>query len=193
MDKFSQKFDVVFEGKGYTPLERIALATAGNLQKTISAYYNSAVTLTILRFDRTGHNTFVREVLLHCQNHVFCNARSHLTVTSPKILSLLVDQKMGLGQMFAYLGTSPQFELLSHGKDSERLWRTYVLTIPEAMEVTITEVLPINVFDLKCDEPDLFNENSWNVVEHPKESRLESLEPTYQSALSVSRRTESTA
>eukprot|EP01126_Amoeba_proteus_P031760 TRINITY_DN3108_c0_g1_i18.p1 TRINITY_DN3108_c0_g1~~TRINITY_DN3108_c0_g1_i18.p1 ORF type:complete len:135 (+),score=19.13 TRINITY_DN3108_c0_g1_i18:199-603(+) len=107
----NQVYLVPFDGKGheYSGLERVILTSDGNLQRTLSAYYNSTVRLEILKFEKCGTNAFTREIILSCLGKVFCNARSHLSVTDPEVLDLLVEKKYGFGQLFAYLGRIPVF------------------------------------------------------------------------------------
>eukprot|EP01125_Pyxidicula_operculata_P022080 TRINITY_DN886_c0_g1_i4.p1 TRINITY_DN886_c0_g1~~TRINITY_DN886_c0_g1_i4.p1 ORF type:complete len:180 (-),score=11.20 TRINITY_DN886_c0_g1_i4:91-630(-) len=159
-----KKTKVVVNKKGFNGLERIILTSDGNLQRTMSAYFNMVIELELVHFTKVSYkeNEFDREILLKCQNKVFCNAKSHLEVKSDEILSLLVDKGMGIGQVFASLKRIPQFSLLSCGKDDARLWRTYTLTT-DGLLCTITEIFPVNMFsdDFFSDQVK-FTEKDWN-------------------------------
>jgi len=112
----------------------------------MSAYLNEEVVLEMSKFSQgTGTNTFDREINLLARGRVFCNAQSKLVVSSTHIFSLLSENGLGLGQLFAKLGLLPSFHLRSYGKTTEILYRTYVLQI-EGLQCTITEVFPATLF-----------------------------------------------
>ena len=48
----------------FTPIERIILTANGNLQRIMSAYYGSKVTVEVIKCDRISHTLFAREVNL---------------------------------------------------------------------------------------------------------------------------------
>lgn len=62
-------------------------------------------------------------------------------------MSLVVEQKVGIGQLFRYLHILPEFELLDAGKDAETLWRLYRLKA-DGVTCVIKEVFPANLFTL---------------------------------------------
>jgi len=150
----------------FTGLERIILTSDGNLQRTMSAYFNEVVVLELLKFKQIGGDgsSFEREIVLKCKNKVFCNARTRLSVTSDTVLSLLQDKGMGFGQLFTFLKAQPVFKLLDCQKDKKALWRHYKLEIP-GMICIITEVFPVNLFTLDLDSPvDEFTADIWEAI-----------------------------
>ncbi len=60
---------------GFNGLERIILSANGNLQRIMSAYYNSPVTVKIHKNERMGQtNVFQREVTLCCLDQVWMHS-----------------------------------------------------------------------------------------------------------------------
>ena len=53
----------------FNGIERVLLTANGNLQRIMSAYYNSQVTVNIIHSTRIS-NAFDREVILSCNNKV---------------------------------------------------------------------------------------------------------------------------
>ena len=53
----------------FTPIERVILTANGNLQRILSAYYDEAITVTVLRTELKAGSTFTREVVLGRQSH----------------------------------------------------------------------------------------------------------------------------
>jgi len=158
---------LVIKDERFTGLERIVLTSDGNLQRTMSAYYNDVVVLELCKFERIGNyesNTFTREVILKCKSKIFCNARTQLLVTNNHVLSLLEEKGMGLGQLFAFLKAQPVFTLLDCGKDDKKLWRHYRLEIP-GLVCIITEVFPANLFTIDfTSKEDEFTPEIWETV-----------------------------
>ncbi len=86
-----------------------------------------------------------REVHLLCCGQVACIATSEVTITSPLVEQLFLDEKYAIGQMFRKMQSPPQFALLDCGVKVENgkdiLWRRYTLTT-EGFVCDITEVFP---------------------------------------------------
>jgi len=101
--------------------------------------------------------------VLKVGGRLFCNAKTVLSVTNPEIEGLLV-KGYGFGQLFQHLQRIPKFELLECAKDAAKLWRRYTLSIPEGMDMEITEVYPPNIFELDFDGPETFDERIWDTV-----------------------------
>jgi chorismate-pyruvate lyase len=120
-----------------SPLERILVTTNGNLQRVLSAFYNSEVSVSIQSFqqrnyenEKTNHEIFVydREVTLHCFGQEICIAKSVVAISDPHIRDLIESQKVGIGQLYRALGILPWFELVDLGKDDQqRMFRVYNL------------------------------------------------------------------
>lgn len=65
------------DNNDFTPIERIILTANGNLQRIMSAYYGSKVTVEVIKCDRISHTLFAREVNLLVDgkvrdNHIIC-------------------------------------------------------------------------------------------------------------------------
>ncbi|KAJ3284855.1 hypothetical protein HDU79_007821 [Rhizoclosmatium sp. JEL0117] len=146
----------------YSPLERILLTANGNVQRILSAFYNSPVTVKIIKNERTvpeknavGTTSssgtilaeFDRHVELICANQVLCTATSTVTLWNPEYLRLVVEEKIGIGQLFRYLNILPNFELLQVGRDGDSFWRVYTLSSGNDVKCVLKEVFPADVFE----------------------------------------------
>eukprot|EP01135_Chromosphaera_perkinsii_P006528 Nk52_evm1s538 gene=Nk52_evmTU1s538 len=110
----------------FTPLERIVLTANGNLQRVISAYYNSAVSVDIVYNRRVKETTgggdkglpavYERQVTLHCREEQFCTATSKIILNTAELVRLVEEERIGLGQLFRHLRLLPTFYLLSAGR-----------------------------------------------------------------------------
>ncbi|KAJ3064906.1 hypothetical protein HDU98_011686 [Podochytrium sp. JEL0797] len=157
----------------FTPLERILLTANGNVQRILSAFYNSPITVKIIKNERTfpvsvsrvsesngiqyhaePHSKailaeFDRHVELHCSNQILCTATSTVTLWSKEYLRLVDEENIGIGQLFRYLNILPDFELLQVGRDSDSFWRVYTLSSGNDVKCVLKEVFPNDVFDRK--------------------------------------------
>ncbi|KAB5596408.1 Branched-chain alpha-keto acid dehydrogenase E1-alpha subunit [Ceratobasidium theobromae] len=143
---------------GLTGLERITLTAKGELQRILSAYFCSPI--SIQRIWETPASgpvasaspetaiTQTRRVNLMCEGHVVCVCISAIKITNREAARLFLEEKFGIGQMFRRLGKPPAFQLISVGvdpspvdKSQEILWRTYKLWT-EGFECEIKEVFP---------------------------------------------------
>eukprot|EP01119_Soliformovum_irregulare_P017470 TRINITY_DN5200_c0_g1_i1.p1 TRINITY_DN5200_c0_g1~~TRINITY_DN5200_c0_g1_i1.p1 ORF type:complete len:192 (-),score=22.22 TRINITY_DN5200_c0_g1_i1:31-606(-) len=134
----------------FSRMERVVLTANGNLQRILSAYYNDTVTIKVLKnknisSDQTIDTLFEREVNLVCQEKVLCVATSEIKISDSSILDLVVNQGVGLGQLFRYLDKLPSFHLEAIGYKGDTFWRTYTLRIV-GVECRITEVFPHDMF-----------------------------------------------
>ena len=86
-----------------------------------------------------------REVHLLCNDKTACIATSTVTITTPLVERLFLDEKFAIGQMFRRMQTPPQFALLECGSKFEAgkrvLWRRYTLST-EGFLCDIVEVFP---------------------------------------------------
>ncbi|KAI9201907.1 uncharacterized protein BJ171DRAFT_427130 [Polychytrium aggregatum] len=150
----------------FSPLERILLTANGNVQRILSSFHNSTVTVKIIKNNQlaesdervpNGTVVFDREVNLLCKNKVRCNATSLVKISNPEYLKLVLEQKVGIGQLFSrYLNVLPEFKLLKVGKSESSFWRDYSLSCP-GIECILREVFPLSVFEIEaeaCSETD---------------------------------------
>ncbi|KAL0955143.1 hypothetical protein HGRIS_004057 [Hohenbuehelia grisea] len=124
-----------------TGLERIMLSAQGDLQRTLSAFFDTPLTVTT-----TYSHTFThvspglpavplnlpnapalaaasaatpivqtRQVLLQCLGTTACTATSAVRIMSPRAAHLFLEEKYAIGQMFRKLEMLPAFELLEVG------------------------------------------------------------------------------
>ncbi|RHZ74135.1 hypothetical protein Glove_227g69 [Diversispora epigaea] len=89
---------------------------------------------------------YEREVALVCENKVVCSAFSDVIVRDDKILNLIENEGVGLGQLFSYFNKSPSFRLLQVGRNDQIWWRVYNLEI-KGVECEIKEVFSNNLFE----------------------------------------------
>jgi hypothetical protein len=86
-----------------------------------------------------------REVHLICNGKTACIATSTVTVTTPEVERLFLDEKFAIGQMFRKMKSPPKFALLECGSKFEAgkrvLWRRYTLST-DGFLCDIVEVFP---------------------------------------------------
>ncbi|KAJ3188851.1 hypothetical protein HDU85_004565 [Gaertneriomyces sp. JEL0708] len=137
----------------FSPMERVLLTANGNVQRILSAFYNSTVSVEILKNIKTSQTeeatTFEREVNIICLNKVCCNARSTVVISDPNYLRLLLEQQVGIGQLFRYLSILPEFELIQVGRSPDTFWREYELRSAGVL-CRIREEFPDKVFALQA-------------------------------------------
>jgi hypothetical protein len=114
--------------RGFTPLQRVLLATAGTLQGTLSAFFGAPVTIDLVRQDETD-GCIRREVDLVCaaKRIAVAHAMTEAQVTDPEITRLLLEGQIGLGQISALLGVPVSFALDQVGRELSAFWRVYRL------------------------------------------------------------------
>ncbi|KAJ3171380.1 hypothetical protein HDU87_008338 [Geranomyces variabilis] len=180
--------------EGFSPLERIMLTANGNVQRILSAYHNAKVTVEILGNELVSSSSlpessewdqlqsspvvYERKVLLvigsktsfnnfllfEYLEKICCTAYSTVVIRDAKYLRLIVDEHVGIGQLFRFLSVLPEFALKDAGRgmpsrgdefnttpnsveDKEGFWRTYTLE-SAGITCTINEVFPGDVFAL---------------------------------------------
>lgn len=86
-----------------------------------------------------------REVHLICNGKTACIPTSTVTITTPEVERLFLDEKFAIGQMFRKMQTPPKFALLECGSKFEAgkrvLWRRYTLST-DGFLCDIVEVFP---------------------------------------------------
>uniref|UniRef100_A0A7S2L0C0 Uncharacterized protein n=1 Tax=Leptocylindrus danicus TaxID=163516 RepID=A0A7S2L0C0_9STRA len=148
----------------FSALDRIALTANGNLQRIVSSFYDSPVTVVVnscVERPRlcASENAGVwdRSVDLKVYNKRFCRATSEITVHEPMCAELVRSGEVGLGQLFRYLDKLPTFDLLDAGRtESGGMWRLYELKSKE-LTCSIFEDFSPDVWSMMLD--DHFNEH----------------------------------
>jgi len=152
-----------FVNGAFTPLERVVLTANGNLQRILSAYYGSPITIVVKKCVELESGTFAREVDLVMRKQVVCSASGKITILSDDCYSAVSEGRVGVGQMFRYLKVLPSFKLLSAGRGHPTpttapadtldasaplpLWREYELSCPQ-LRCQFVETFAPNFLDL---------------------------------------------
>lgn len=111
------------------PLDRMAVTANGNLQRLLSSYYDTPVTVVVDYCRPLSPNTWDRRVQLQVYNQTVCIADSQVQVHSEECLQLVESGQVGLGQLFRYLNVLPEFALQEAGPtEGGGFWRVYTLT-----------------------------------------------------------------
>ncbi|KAI0267529.1 hypothetical protein BGY98DRAFT_1069187 [Russula aff. rugulosa BPL654] len=135
-------------------LERIMLSAHGDLQRLLSAFFSNSINIKTI-YAHTSPRTHTaspeepitqgREVHLICNGKTACIATSTVTITTPEVERLFLDEKFAIGQMFRKMQTPPKFALLECGSKFEAgkrvLWRRYTLST-DGFLCDIVEVFP---------------------------------------------------
>ncbi|CAM9270087.1 unnamed protein product [Ectocarpus sp. 13 AM-2016] len=100
----------------FDAMERVVLTANANLQRVISSYYNSPVTVDVIFCTEVGPGVYDREVEISVLGHLFCVAKSLVVVHDPACAEAVKTGRVGLGQLFHSLNILPRFELLNAGR-----------------------------------------------------------------------------
>lgn len=120
----------------FTALERILLTANGNVQRILSAYYNSKVTVVVHKNQevserRSDVTVFDRVVDLDCKGTRLCRATSRVELGKDSPFHGLVmdgERPVGIGQLFRKFDILPEFQLLQAGREDDGgVWREYLL------------------------------------------------------------------
>ncbi|KAJ2554161.1 hypothetical protein EV175_002680 [Coemansia sp. RSA 1933] len=134
------------------PVQRVMLMANGNLQRVLSAYYNLPVSVEVLCNEAEGDSQpgnktlpirYYRDINLICNRTIVCSAQSTVDLLTTKAADLVVNQGVGIGQLFRYMNVLPTFSLLeAHLSDSDAGFsRVYELRSDDVV-CTITETFP---------------------------------------------------
>ena len=149
--------------RDFSPLHRIVISANGNLQRLLSSYHNSAVSV-ITRYNRSvARGELKREVELRIFDIIFAIATSTVCVTTDALIDAIEKDGLGIGQLFRHQNIMPEFELenaghlspgpLSEDEDetppTDRIWREYVLS-GEGIRCEIREVIRADLFELNA-------------------------------------------
>ncbi|MET0146495.1 MAG: hypothetical protein ABW122_04715 [Ilumatobacteraceae bacterium] len=131
---------------GFRPLRRVLLGTAGTLQGTLSAYFGAPVTIEVID-QRVDGDVMHRTVDLVCvpRDIVACRADTAITVDDDGLRDLIVEQRLGLGQIVAFVGVRTLFELDAAAQEADEFWRTYRLS-GVGFQFVITERFPEHLY-----------------------------------------------
>ncbi|KAH7926976.1 hypothetical protein BV22DRAFT_1111384 [Leucogyrophana mollusca] len=137
-----------------TGLERIILAAQGDLQRLLSAFFARPILVERVYANTPSRQTpasprnpitQTRQVHLTCASCIVCVATSTVTITSPNVERVFLDEHFPIGQTFRHLHRIPEFSLL--GVETQEvggkreLRRTYRLET-EGFVAQILEVFP---------------------------------------------------
>ncbi|CAG8625515.1 10598_t:CDS:2 [Acaulospora colombiana] len=125
IDKISSRETSLILPDEFSGLERICLTANGNLQRILSAWFNKPVKIHVVKnipIDNTNPvlksfdnyeiidnncddndpvlRRYDREVKLVCENKTLCNAFSDVIVRDKKVVDLIENEGVGLGQLF---------------------------------------------------------------------------------------------
>ena len=90
-----------------------------------------------------------REVNLLMNNQIFCTAKSIIEIYDAELINAIEYKKIGIGQMFRYLGALPSFKLHAVGrKEDGSLWRDYSLFINGRIYCHFIEEFTNDIFNL---------------------------------------------
>lgn len=142
----------IIVGGSFTPMERVVLTANGNLQRIMSAYYGAPVSVDVKKCNKVNSSydmLYDREVDLIMGGQVFCTAVGRIELLDRSCVEAIEGKKIGVGQLFRYLGALPRFVLLEAGrKEDGVLWRKYSLSCDQ----------------LKCEFTETFTTGFWNFL-----------------------------
>ena len=103
----------------------------------------------VLLCEKVEHRVYDREVDLLMDGQKFCNAKGKIELLDDDCVEAVESKKVGVGQLFRYLGLLPSFELIDAGRhENGELWRTYILSTAK-INCTFTETFVKDFSELK--------------------------------------------
>lgn len=103
-----------------------------------SAYYNDLITITVVKSQPDGHGKYERAVQLFYKDQLICDVVGEIHVYDKECLEAIESKRVGVGQLFKFLGILPNFKLLQAGKvyhpnhpSKYSIWREYELDCPK--------------------------------------------------------------
>ena len=93
----------------------MVLSANGNLQRLISSYHNSPVSVRVRFNRRLSHGLYAREVTLSVFGTRFAVATSSVRLERADCIAAVEERGVGIGQLFRHLNILPDFELLAAG------------------------------------------------------------------------------
>ncbi|KAI9320218.1 hypothetical protein BX666DRAFT_1388636 [Dichotomocladium elegans] len=169
----------------FSPVERMVLQTAGNLQRLLSAFFNVESRVQVLSneeffqypysppsppdADDVMHVTqkkqakFKRRIRTFFGERYGYQADSVVEVSDPRALELLTRAHFGLAQLFSHLQQTPQFRLHAVGRHGHvagcSFWRDYTLHVPGVIDCYIRESFPHGLLLMDQTQDDLTPSN----------------------------------
>jgi hypothetical protein len=101
--------------EGFRPLHRVLLTANGNLQRLMSSYYNSPVTVKVRVNRRVARGEYEREVDLSVHGLTFAIAVSKVRLGTDELISAVEERGLAIGQLFRHMSIMPTFELRDAG------------------------------------------------------------------------------
>lgn len=102
-----------------------------------SAYYNAPVSVRVLKSERRPDRgeaeysaiKYDRAVDLVVFDRVFCSVEGDIEIFDQECVAAIESRKVGVGQLFRFLGVLPAYRLLSAGRaPGGGIWRDYELS-----------------------------------------------------------------
>jgi len=133
----------------FTSLHRLVVTANGNLQRLVSSFHNTSVTVRPVYSRAVGEGRFEREVVLVCFDVDFAVATSTVEISRADCLEAITTGGVAIGQLFRHLNILPTFELLAAGYESggTHFWRDYTLS-GEGITCRIHERIRSDLFSL---------------------------------------------
>jgi len=105
----------------FTPMQRVVLSANGNLQRLVSSYHDSPVSVSVKYSRSRGDGWYERLVTLSVFGIEFGVAISSIQLTSKECIEAVEKLGLAIGQLFRHLNILPHFELLCGAmvKDAE--------------------------------------------------------------------------
>mmetsp|Transcript_30859 Transcript_30859/g.57167 ORF Transcript_30859/g.57167 Transcript_30859/m.57167 type:complete len:659 (-) Transcript_30859:162-2138(-) len=144
-----------------TPLERVALTCAGNLQMVFSSFYLQPVEVSVDRFelaltDEDGNASksplavYDREVCMDIAGQQFCKATSKVRIYDAELDETLTTQQVGIGQLLRMRNLAPKFRLHDAGRNKHGgMWRFYSMDCKGIVDFDIVEEFSGDAWDMK--------------------------------------------
>src|SRR3990172_436510 len=130
------------------PLRRDLLSRQGTLQEALATYFKEPIDVRVTR-QRVAPETnpIAREVTLvrRLNDIIVCRARTEIHVQDEKARQLILEERLGLGQIFQTLQLQATFTLEEIDENSDSFWRIYLLEAP-GIACRIREEFPTKLF-----------------------------------------------
>lgn len=115
------------------PLRRNLLSCQGTLQEALAVHFQTPIYVRIARQrlePETQHIFREVDLVRDSDNTSVCRATTEIEVQDTKARQLVLEQQLGLGQIFHILQLETQFTLEAIGEDPTSFWRSYRLSAP---------------------------------------------------------------
>ena len=99
----------------FTPLQRVILSANGNLQRLVSSYHDSPVTVHTVYSRGIGAGRYERQVDLCIFGTAFARATSTVSLDREDCVRAIEDEGVAIGQLFRRFNILPEYELEAAG------------------------------------------------------------------------------